>query len=71
MQAIITKRNADGSYDNVGMENRTVTKQYKTARNLLKFGVPASWRNFGFRIEWFKKFDSYSDPFKVTYHEGR
>lgn len=39
MKAIVTIRNEDGSYDEVGMRNRFVTNNYRTRRNLIRFGV--------------------------------
>jgi len=42
MRAIITRPRADGSYDEVGMNNRTLTKEYKTKEGLLRYGLP-SW----------------------------
>lgn len=39
MKAIVTIRNQDGSYDEVGMRNRFVTNNYRTRRNLIRFGV--------------------------------
>lgn len=37
MKAIVTHQNEDGTFDDVGTNNRFVTKQYKTERNLIKF----------------------------------
>ena len=36
MKAIVTIRNQDGSYDEVGMRNRFVTNAYKTQAGLLR-----------------------------------
>ena len=40
MRAIITRPREDGSYDEVGMNNRTLTKEYKTVERLLRYGLP-------------------------------
>jgi hypothetical protein len=39
MKAIVTRQNADGSYDAVGMNNRRVTRTYFSEANLLRYGL--------------------------------
>lgn len=39
MKAIVTRQNADGTYDCVGMNNRTVVGPYKTRWGLRRYGV--------------------------------
>lgn len=51
MKAIITRRNNDGSFDEVGMNNRILTGQYKLLCNLVKFGVPEHFKNHECRFE--------------------
>ena len=36
---LVTRENADGSYDEVGMNNRCVVDGYKTFRNAFKYGI--------------------------------
>ncbi len=36
---IVTRQNADGSYDSVGMNNRCIIRGYKTYRNAFKYGI--------------------------------
>jgi len=37
MRAIVTKQNADGSYDEVGMNNRTIIGPYKRYGTINKY----------------------------------
>ena len=39
MKIIVTKENADGSFDNVGTNNRALFSNYKTLKNAIKFGA--------------------------------
>ena len=39
MKLILTRQNFDGTYDEVGMNNRTVISGYKTMRNAIKYRV--------------------------------
>ena len=39
MKIIVTKENADGTYDDVGMNNRALFSNYKTLKNAIKFGA--------------------------------
>ena len=36
---LVTKQNADGSYDSAGMNNRCIISGYKTFRNAFKYGI--------------------------------
>ena len=36
---IITRKNSDGSYDEVGMNNRCIVRGYKTYRNAFKYAI--------------------------------
>jgi hypothetical protein len=36
---LVTRQNADGSYDEVGMSNRCVVDGYKTFRNAFKYSI--------------------------------
>ena len=39
MKLILTRQNPNGTYDEVGMNNRTVITGYKTVRNAIKYRV--------------------------------
>lgn len=43
MKAIITRQNKDGTFDSCGTNNRMITREYKTATNVLRYGIPAIW----------------------------
>lgn len=64
MKAIITRANPDGSFDEVGMNNRTVTKSYKTREGLFKYGIPDSF-NGRLRIEIFAGDSIYGKPIEI------
>jgi hypothetical protein len=64
MKAIITRANPDGSFDEVGMNNRTVTKSYKTRRGLFNYGLPENFRG-RLRIEIFSDERFYGDPIEI------
>lgn len=67
MRAIVTRPNEDGSYDEIGTNNRMVTGVYKTLKNLVKFGVPF-WKG-KLRVEVYA--DSIHQPaIKVIYVKG-
>lgn len=44
MKAIITRPNSDGTYDDVGMNNRTVSGTYRLLSNLIKHGTPKHFK---------------------------
>lgn len=44
MKAIITRPNEDGSYDEVGMNNRYLVSHYKTKRGLLRYGIAKHYK---------------------------
>lgn len=73
MIAIVTRQNSDGTFDDIGMNNRTVTGHYKTEKNLLKFGIPEHFKKSGkVRVEFFvNSILMENKPFKtmhVTFH---
>jgi hypothetical protein len=39
MKIIVIKQNTDGSYDQVGMNNRSLFSEYKTLHNAIKYGA--------------------------------
>ena len=51
---IITKQNADGSYDEVGMRNRTLITGYKTMAGALRYGIEPFARGCIARVEIFR-----------------
>ena len=50
-QFIVTRKNSDGSFDDVGMNNRYLTSHYKTLNGLLRYGISEQWKTAGFRVQ--------------------
>jgi hypothetical protein len=50
-QFIVTRKNSDDSFDNVGMNNRYLTSSYKTLAGLIRYGVSEQWKIAGFRVQ--------------------
>ena len=48
---IVTRKNKDGSFDNVGMNNRYLTSEYKTLSGLIRHGISKQWKQTGFRVQ--------------------
>ena len=48
---IVTRKNKDGSFDNVGMNNRYLTSKYKTLSGLIRNGISEQWKQNGFRVQ--------------------
>lgn len=48
---IVTRKNKDGSFDNVGMNNRYLTSKYKTLSGLIRYGISEQWKRDGFRVQ--------------------
>lgn len=67
MKFIITRSNSDGTFDEVGMNNRYVTGGYKTLRTLIRYGIPMPWKLAGVRIEHYSG-DIYGEPDGVSYY---
>lgn len=71
MRAIVTRENPDGTFDNVGIFNRTITKAYKTEQQLLRYGVTPyaeTSRSGWVRVEVFRR-SIYGEPDDVfTYN---
>lgn len=68
MKAIVTRANPDGSFDEVGMNNRFVTNTYKTKHGLLRYGIPAIFKG-KVRIEIFNGSSIYGSPIEITVKE--
>jgi hypothetical protein len=66
MRAIITRPRNDGTYDEVGMNNRTLTKHYETERGLLKYGIPKHFKGT-LRIELYNSTIHSDKPLKIIY----
>ncbi len=43
MKVIVTRQNADGSYDECGMSNRFLASQYKTVQGALRHAATSCW----------------------------
>lgn len=67
MKAIVTKRNADGSYDEVGMNNRALFSHYKTKQGLLRYGVKPFANGRTCRVEIYYGDDIHKIPSEVIY----
>ena len=48
---IVTRKNKDGSFDNVGMNNRYLTSEYRTLSGLIRYGISEQWKQYGFRVQ--------------------
>lgn len=48
---LVTRQNTDGSFDEVGMNNRTIVSGYKTYRNAFRFGINPFGRGRVCRVE--------------------
>ena len=48
---IVTRKNNNGSFDNVGMNNRFLTSKYKTLSGLIRYSVSDQWKKSGFRVQ--------------------
>jgi len=71
MKAIITRQNKDGTFDNVGMNNKMITGEYKTKKNLLRYGIPEHFKKHTCRIELFLDIHD-KQPFEIIkYNERR
>ena len=64
MKVIITKQNQDGSYNEVGMNNRFLSTSFKTVTGLLERGMP--YKDCTVRLELFRE-NLYVDPYEVKY----
>jgi hypothetical protein len=66
MQYIITRMNADGTYDDVGMSNRTVVSGYATYRGALQHAIKPFGRGTTVRVEAYPS-GLYKDPVDIHY----
>jgi len=65
MKIIATKQNKDGSYDSVGMNNRTITSSYKTTSGFIRYGIPTHFYGNTLRLEVFYGDNVYKNPDKI------
>jgi hypothetical protein len=47
---IVSLRKADGSFDEVGMNNRYITTGYKTLSGLVRHGISKVGKDRGYRV---------------------
>jgi len=66
MKVIVTKANADGTFDEVGMSNRTVIGPYKQSSRIMVIVKEYANGNRA-RVEWFADDNIQSKPSLVTY----
>lgn len=66
MQYIVTRMNADGTYDEVGGRNRTIISGYKTRAGALRYGIKPYARGTTARVEVYPS-SSYKDPVEIFY----
>jgi hypothetical protein len=63
---IVTRQNADGTYDEVGMSNRTIVSGYKTWAGALRYAIKPFGRGVTVRVEAFPS-NLHTDPVKIFY----
>jgi hypothetical protein len=66
MQYIVTRQNADGTYDEVGMRNRTVVSGYKTYAGALRYAIKPFGQGATVRVEVYP-FSVCLDPVDIFY----
>jgi hypothetical protein len=62
---IITRQNSDGSFDEVGMNNRCIVRGYKTYKNAFKYGINPFGHGKVCRVEEFAGDSVQGDPRQV------
>jgi hypothetical protein len=65
MLMIVTRPNADGSYDTCGLNNRTLVRGYKTREGALQHGVKPYGNGALVRVEVYPGERLYGDPKEV------
>lgn len=70
MKIIVTKENADGTYDDVGTNNRALISGYKTLKNAMKFGVMPFANNKAIRVEIYPHGNIYAECNWVMYFDS-
>ena len=64
---IITRKNSDGSYDEVGTMNRCIVRGYKTYRNAFKFAINPYGAGRTCRVEQYNGDSVQGEPVHVFY----
>lgn len=71
MRAIISRQREDGTYADVGMNDRTLTGSYKTINNIIRYGIPNHYKGRQVRLELFHDGSINSPaneaPFKILF----
>jgi hypothetical protein len=67
MKIICTRQNKDGSYDEVGMNNRFLTSNYTTTNGFLRYGIPTHFYGHTLQLEVFYGDNVYRNPDKTVY----
>jgi hypothetical protein len=67
MKGIVTLRNSDGSYDSVGMNNRTITSNLKTTQGVRTqaFNFAKLSKSTAVKIEFYMADRLYGLPFSI------
>jgi len=67
MKIIYTRQNKDGSYDEVGMNNRRLTSKYNTTNGFIRYGIPSDYYGNTLKLEVWYGDNIYRAPDKVKY----
>ena len=68
MRAIITRKDKYGEYTGIGMNNRTVSGNYKLLRNLIRYGIPDNFLG-KLRLEIYNGESIAGEPAKIIFVE--
>lgn len=72
MKIICTRQNEDGSFDDVGTNNKFLTSHYKTVQGFIRYGIPETYRKRNLRIEIYHDHNFYiAPPCRTIYHVSR
>ena len=66
MKYLVTRQNNDGSFDEVGMTNRTIYVDLKTVKGAAR-RARKLWPNAGLRIEEFADERFYGEPLQTVF----
>ena len=67
MKIIYTRQNADGSYDQCGMNNQRLTSHYKTTSGFLRYGIPSNFYGNTLKLEVWYGDNIYRNPDKTMF----
>ena len=65
MKYIVTRQNADGSYDQAGTTNRCIVDGYKTYRNAFKYAINVFGKGSTCKVEQYNS--TYTEPVITFY----